>query len=107
MLEAFDELNIAINYDKNLIHVYRHTHNIYPQYFEKIKNNWDLRGNVWHGEFVVGATQTQTRAETPIHMREMRDVEDDERAASPVSGQSAHEVRNPYSFIRDRDRNRH
>src|SRR5260370_32186012 len=76
--ESFHELNIAVNYEDNLIHVYRTTHVIYPKFFEKVRNNWELRGNVWHEQFVVGATTTATKASTS-------NIEGPERPTSSAS----------------------
>src|ERR1700733_15006061 len=62
--EAFDDLNIAINYEKKLIHVYQGKGVIYEEGFEKYKNNHELIGNYWLPLYLVGATQVQTRATT-------------------------------------------
>jgi hypothetical protein len=61
--EVWKELNVAINYSKKLIHVYRVKHVVYEEGFEKYKENDDLIGNWWLPHYIVGATQTQTETE--------------------------------------------
>src|SRR5882724_5958048 len=61
--EVFDELNIAVNYDRKLIHVYRSKTVTYEEGFEKYRNNRELIGNYWLPNYAVGATRTETRSE--------------------------------------------
>jgi hypothetical protein len=59
------ELNIAVNYPKKLIHVYRAKNVTYAEGFEKYKDNAQLIGNWWLPHYTVGATQV----ETELHRR--------------------------------------
>src|SRR5260370_37905211 len=98
--ESFHELNIAVNYEDNLIHVYRTTHVIYPKYFEKVRNNWELRGNVWHEQFVVGATTTAIASGS--------NIEGNERPTSSASQREPVNPRHhPLQITDDRRRNSH
>jgi hypothetical protein len=65
-LEVFKELNIAVNYPKKLIHVYRATNVIYAEGFEKYKDNMELIDNWWLPHYTVGATQTETHRRVDI-----------------------------------------
>ena len=56
---AFHELNVAINYEKKLIHVYCVKQVTYEEGFEKYKDNMQLVENWWLMEYLVGATRTE------------------------------------------------
>src|SRR5882757_881475 len=56
----FDELNIAVNYETNMFHVYSQINVTYPPGFEKIKRNKGMVDNPWHETFLVGATAAVT-----------------------------------------------
>src|ERR1700733_10420257 len=77
--EAFKELNIAIHYEKKLIHVYRGKGVTYEEGFEQYKGptktNEELIGNCWLPHYTVGATRVETRAAT----RTRRVTEESER----------------------------
>ena len=62
---AFDELNVAINYEKKLIHVYRVKQVTCEEGFERYQkgNNWELIGNWWIPHYIVGATRTELETE--------------------------------------------
>jgi hypothetical protein len=59
--EVFEELNVAVNYPKKLIHVYRATNVTYAEGFEKYKDNLQLVDNWWLPHYIVGATNVETR----------------------------------------------
>jgi len=56
----FDELNIAVNYETNMFHVYSQLNVIYPPGFERIRRNKEIVDNPWHETFIVGATAAVT-----------------------------------------------
>src|SRR5882724_11232832 len=55
--EVFKDLNIAVNYEKRLIHVYRAVNVVYAEGFEKYKDNDQLIDNWWLPHYIVGATE--------------------------------------------------
>jgi hypothetical protein len=59
-LNVFMELNIAVNYPKKLIHVYRAKNVTYAEGFKKYKDNEQLIGNWWLPHYIVGATEVET-----------------------------------------------
>src|SRR5882757_2815613 len=87
--EAFDELNICINYITELFHIYQTSNVIYQHGYEKVVGNHRIIGDEWHKEFHVGATQTQTESSrtqqqqqqqpqgNAFNMRQMLEVPDD------------------------------
>jgi hypothetical protein len=84
--EAFDELNIAVNYGSNMFHVYQHTNVTYPPGFEKINKNREIVDNPWHGAFIVGATTTIAAggsiSTTPTRIQRTQVITDDHSRAS-------------------------
>src|SRR6202043_654675 len=85
--EAFDDLNIAINYEKKLIHVYRGKGVIYEEGFEKYKINHELIGNCWLPLYIVGATRVETRATTRTRrVTEESEAETEMPAPTSVTG---------------------
>src|SRR5882724_8205493 len=64
--EVFKDLNIAVNYEKKLIHVYRAVNVVYAKGFEKYKDNMELIDNWWLPHYIVGATQIDTQRRTDI-----------------------------------------
>src|SRR5882757_1878111 len=60
--EIFDNLNICVNYENQLFHVYWMLNVTYQPGYEKVVGNRRMIGDEWHAEFHVGATQTQTES---------------------------------------------
>src|SRR5882757_2189205 len=91
--EIFDNLNICVNYENQLFHVYRTLNMTYQPGYEKVVGNRRMIGDEWHADFHVGATQTQTdssrtqqqqQQQSPqggsaFDMRQMLGVPDDQK----------------------------
>ena len=75
--KAFDELNVAINYEKKLIHVYRIKQVTYEEGFERYQNgnNRELIGNWWIPHYTVGATRTETMTERDYVRPQTHEIE--------------------------------
>jgi hypothetical protein len=90
---VFMDLNIAVNYPKKLIHVYRAKNVKYAEGFEKYKDNAQLIGNWWLPHYIVGATAVETetirRTTTAPIITEHSSYDDGEHGES-----ASHTIRN-------------
>src|SRR3984885_3846129 len=100
---VFKELNVAINYTKKLIHVYRAKNVIYAEGFEKYKDNEQLIGNWWLPHYIVGATEVETErvgkttvAPEPVEIHHHSDyVHPEDESASHTIGRHGRDAAGP------------